>query len=331
MPMNYELRTNKGFTLIELVVAIALLSMVLGFSSVIFKTSIEAHRTAGANSEIMQKLRAITDQLNRDFKGIQKDAPMAIWFQQDANVAEPSRYDQIMFFANGDFQSTRLYNYTILPAIPSDTGVPISGNVARIYYGQATVNRDITVNFVPPWLEDDEEKRILGRRQHILTADPDLDSWPDPTMLNFGEVGVEEYLKNESYEHDSLSLSQWKTIDRPNFENPIIPVCFWVRPQINTDDPRTFHKLMCDGVSSFAIQMHPDPNGVWQWWPEYPDFPPGQPMRCYFNVVGGTDFGIWRYVSTANYPKALKFTFTLYDSKGIIRNGGTFTHIVYLE
>ena len=29
-------------------------------------------------------------------------------------------------------------------------------------------------------------------------------------------------------------------------------------------------------------------------------------------------------------PSALKFTFKLYDSKGIIKNGKIFTHIVYL-
>ena len=29
--------------------------------------------------------------------------------------------------------------------------------------------------------------------------------------------------------------------------------------------------------------------------------------------------------------RALKFTFTLYDSKGIFENGKTFTHIVYLN
>jgi hypothetical protein len=28
--------------------------------------------------------------------------------------------------------------------------------------------------------------------------------------------------------------------------------------------------------------------------------------------------------------RALKFTFTLYDSKGVIKEGRTFTHIVYL-
>jgi prepilin-type N-terminal cleavage/methylation domain-containing protein len=31
------------------------------------------------------------------------------------------------------------------------------------------------------------------------------------------------------------------------------------------------------------------------------------------------------------FPKALKFTFTLYDSKSILKEGRTFTHILYLE
>jgi hypothetical protein len=30
------------------------------------------------------------------------------------------------------------------------------------------------------------------------------------------------------------------------------------------------------------------------------------------------------------YPQALKFTFTLYDSRGVFKEGQTFTHIVYL-
>ena len=47
--MNYKLRTNKAFTLIELVVAIAILAMVLSFAGVIFKVSIGAYRTAIAN------------------------------------------------------------------------------------------------------------------------------------------------------------------------------------------------------------------------------------------------------------------------------------------
>ena len=51
--MNYELRTNKAFTLIELVVAIAILVIVITFAGVIFKVGINSHRTAAANAEII--------------------------------------------------------------------------------------------------------------------------------------------------------------------------------------------------------------------------------------------------------------------------------------
>ena len=110
---------KKGFTLIEVVVAVGLLAMVIGFSSVIFKVSIETRRTAGANAEITQKLRAITDQLNRDFAGLRPDAPLMIWFEQDTSLTDPNRYDQIMFFADGDFQSTQLYIGTPTKKVPA--------------------------------------------------------------------------------------------------------------------------------------------------------------------------------------------------------------------
>ena len=46
---------------------------------------------------------------------------------------------------------------------------------------------------------------------------------------------------------------------------------------------------------------------------------PGQRLnQTYFNQIPGLG-------------RALKFTFTLFDSKGIIKDGRTFTHIVYLD
>jgi len=78
-------KMKKAFTLIELVTAVGILAMIISFASVVFKVSIGAHRAAVANAEIMQKLRAITDQLNTDFKGIQKDAPLLVRFEQDSN------------------------------------------------------------------------------------------------------------------------------------------------------------------------------------------------------------------------------------------------------
>lgn len=130
--MNCESRTNKAFTLVELLVAIGILAMVMSFASVIFRVSIDSYRTAMANAEIMRKLRAITDQLNADFQGLRKEGEIfAAWVAVPGPGADPcdpnsyERFDRIMFFADGDFQS-----YRVNPA----TGNVIRGNVARVCY-----------------------------------------------------------------------------------------------------------------------------------------------------------------------------------------------------
>jgi len=326
--------TSKAFTLIELVVAVALLAMMLGFASVIFGVSIEAYRIAGANTEIMQKLRAVTDQLNADFRGLQADAPILIWFEQEPNDPR-QRYDQIMFFANGDFQSIQLYDGS--PGEPADTGEPISGSVARIHYGQAQNDTQDHPEDMP------EEDRLLARRQHILTA-AGLQDWPDIGMVDF-DSGTGAYGLNEWYEHDSLSLSQWQTVQATEYDT-IVGTCFDDRPLVNMNDQHTYHKLICDGVGSFAIQWaywHDDADDDldgFRWFPS--DNPDGDTATddsdfdswddtfgFYFSVPGSATITNWEPIPTF-YPNAFRFTFTLYDSKGIIEKGREFTHIVYL-
>jgi len=48
------------------------------------------------------------------------------------------------------------------------------------------------------------------------------------------------------------------------------------------------------------------------------DYPREQTDEAHFNAIPGLG-------------RAMKFTFTLYDSKGIIKHGMTFSHIVYLD
>jgi len=377
---------KRAFTLIELVVAVAILAMVLSVAGVIFKVSIESYRTSIANAEIMQKLRAITDQLNSDFKDIRKDAPLLIWFQQDpANPRQ--RYDQIMFFSDGDFQSTQLYFPGPASApifgtqVPSPIGVPIRGNLARIYYGQAKVNRDRALPpvFKFPWDQRNKEQRerVLARSQHILTADPEIFQWftvRDFNNFNLPEIIHNRYPNNDFYEHDRLSLSEWKAVGRISYEDHIIPACFDERPLFDIYDPNTFHKLMSESVGNFTIQ--------WAYWDPGPDlsiplddqyrwFPsddidglaatPDDSHFLWLDPDRGQrrDFGVsfnvplrnrrdWHTIESGNvqygfvppdiimtfspdfYPDALKFTFTLYDSKGIIENGRRFTHIIYI-
>jgi hypothetical protein len=207
---------------------------------------------------------------------------------------------------------------------------------------------------------------MLARRRHILTADRSLKPWPDVNGVagSFDEMKGDMY-KNECYEHDRLGVGEWKRMDAGVYDNnAVVHVCFDYRPLIDMTDPNTFHKLMCEGLGSFAIQ--------WAYWDEDDDrfywFPSDDPdgdgddddshfrpalmddkFGVYFNVPNGSDFDDWYFIGKTNvkydsgddgkfsanfYPKALKFTFRLYDSKGIIERDGEkgreFTHIVYL-
>jgi len=364
--MNYKLRTKKAFTLIELVTAVALLALVLMFSGIIFKVSIESYRTASANVEIMQKLRVITEQLNADFKGLQKDTPLMVWFQQDP--ADPNqRYDQIMFFAVGDFQSTQLYSGN--PAVPSASGVPVRGNVARIYYSQA-VSLDRRDNIIKEPYGLPAIARVLSRRQHILTADPSVDNWPDTgnvaATFDDDDAAVPAYKKNEIYEHDRLSLAHWKTLHRNVYDTSILSTCFGQRAWVDVRDRNTFHKLMCEGVGSFAVQLAYQDNLSLRWFPSndpngdnsyshfalvqadgFPAVPDPryagfQAFGMLFNIPEAFQINYWgaahlmrfnpvKKFPVGFYPRALKFTFTLYDSKNVIKGGRPFTHIVYLD
>jgi len=329
---NKQQITNKGFTLVELMVAVAILAMMVSFASVIFSFSINSYRVAGAHADIMRKLRAITDQLNHDFAGLEKDAPLLIWFEQDTNPADPCRYDQMMFFAAGDFQSVQLY-YNGRPD-PVDGNELVTGTVARIHYGQAEVD-----SVLPSDPFGIQKQRTLARRQHILTADDTtVDEWPRDDFSDFDDI------ENEWFEHDSLPLVQWKTTQMDIYKDKIIPVCFDTRPQIDMAGPATYHKLMCDGVASLAIQWAywDDTDKRFYWFPNDSHFGLGDEFGVVFNVPNANSAGDWfvaedleystgDYFDTDFFPDALKFTFTIYDSKGIIEKPKTFTHIVYLR
>ena len=346
--MNNEQRTNKAFTLIELLVAIGILAIMLSFTSVIFKVSIGAYRTAIANAEIMQKLRAITNQLNTDLKGLRKDGEIfVVWVaaqKPNANPNDPNsyeRFDRIMFFADGDFQS-----YGANPII--------RGNTARICYMLAKRG-----NFKAQ--VQDKTKRVLARSLHILTADPSLADFPNPNSLS----DTQWYDWNNLYEYDKISLESWKKIAWENKMNMLSAI---TDIQVDTSsvseairgvvvepaDANSIHMLLCEGVGELKIQGWYDVQQ--RWVPEVDPDGDGNLADTHFflsepNRVPGVLYPYPPYglinMNTINYPRtqideahfnaipglgrALKFTFTLYDSKGIIKKGMTFTHIVYLD
>jgi prepilin-type N-terminal cleavage/methylation domain-containing protein len=346
--MKNEIRNNKAFTLVELLVAIGILAIVLSFASVIFKVSIGAHRTAIAYTEIMQKLRAVTDQLNADFKGLRKDGEIfVVWVAKpqtnpdfkDNDLDGYERFDRIMFFADGDFQSYKAPR--------------VRGNIARICYMIAKKG-NVSVE------AQDRPKRILARNLHILTNDPSLNDFPD--LDNFSDA--QWYDWNNRYEYDKITLNSWKNISWQNKVNILsaatdidvtgTTVNKAIRGvDVDPADANSIHMLLCEGVGEFKIQGWYDTQQ--QWIPEVDPDGNGNLSDTHFflndpNTVPGVLYPGPKgtvHINTMDYSRelitesnfniipglgrALKFTFTLYDSKGIIKNGMTFTHIVYLD
>jgi len=331
---------GKAFTLIEMVVAITLLVIIIVFSGMIFKSGIGSYRTATAQAEIMQKLRAITEQLNSDFKGLRKDAPLFIWFRQDPNDAN-QRFDQIMFFADGDFQA-------IKPTQP-----PLASNLARIFYGQARGPDPKTGLSMDP-CDLPVNKRLLTRRQHLSV--PIL----SPFFPVFDSTGalIINTVDNNNLEYDNISLSQWQAALQVSSNcDQLIPICMPNNPPyINFASATGWYMLMAEGVGSFAIQWSYPSTLLSQpilWWPSNdPDSDPTTTSSDFEDMLTN-QFGfcfnaakpsylVWflydkatgPYYPTTNkpiFPHALKFTFTLYDKNGVFKDGQTFTHIVYLD
>ncbi|MHC4122191.1 MAG: PilW family protein [Planctomycetota bacterium] len=363
-------KMRKGFTLMELVVAIGLLMMIFGFTAIVFKVSAESHRQARAGSEVMVKLRAVTDQLNRDFKCLRKDAPLFIRFKQvpaDLNFPDgpQHRLDQIIFFAIGDYQSTQVYDS--ISGVPDPAGNKLlRGNTARIYYGHAQSFDRQTGNVEPPYILSDPNERMLARNQHILMTDTfgGSNAWPD---IANSDVNTDiklfdgDYSRNEIYEHDSMSLAHWLAQGKETFE-AVTDFCFGNPLTVDIYDPNTYHNLLCEGVKSFAVQWAywDTVSGRLRWFPD--DDPDGDGLYSHFADTMGTDiFGIyfnvpqleaenWYRIDDGNvpgvvkpsgdYPVALKFTFVICDSKGIVtrpdklgneKKGREFTHIIYLK
>jgi hypothetical protein len=265
---NKKQRTYKAFTLLELAVAVGLLAMMILFAGMIFNMSIDTYRAAMANAEIMQKLQAITGQLNADFKGAILSCPGRVNIVTGGN----KNADCIAFLANGDFQSILQYG-------TGSNSKTVRGDVASIFYGQAAgVNPNTDPCTGVP------KEKILARIQTILTSDSSL---PDANSNPRGE-----YYKK--------SLSEWEA-NSPFASNPDK----WVeRPPLDPQSENDLVMYMAKGVDNFTIEYNGTTGGInWQ------------------RSLGSGG------IST----NALKFTFTLYDSKGVIKNGRTFTHIVYLE
>jgi prepilin-type N-terminal cleavage/methylation domain-containing protein len=376
---------KKAFTIIELLVAVALLAILIAISGLVFAAAVKAYRTAGAATEIASKLQVMTQQLDDDFRGLRKDGEIIlVWapgpeltrdgfiLDEDGNLI-PDRFlsfDQLFFFANGNFQSYDEQQASVdvnkdgfINSL--DTKIVYS-NLARICYSFGRDAQNIQASSEP-----NPVKRMFCRTQHLITGDqdlppfPDISGWNSTKAQNFGEVAGSGQ-NNFELEYQTMSMEDWLALTKPSLalndmsdlewtaKKDMLSYIFDVKvnpswaavggPKIDQTTSQstsdTVHQLFMQGVGQFSVQIwRPDlnPNG---WFPEIDpdnngdytdsDYPPASlditlpvrpvlmPWTPYWNTL--SDFG-----------PALKFTFTLYDSNGVFKDGKTFTHIVYLN
>jgi prepilin-type N-terminal cleavage/methylation domain-containing protein len=308
--MNNEQKTRRAFTLIELVVAVALLALILSFSGVIFKVGINSYRIAAANSEIMQKLRVITSQLDADFRGLPQDGFLVLY----SEMVMPARREY-SYSSPGFFRSDRIYYYTT-DDFSSWFNSNIRSNIAQIYFGH-DVNSitDIAV-LVSKW--------ILARDVVLLTPKPGSPSIdPNLDYLNASYAQAEANVPGILAGADSLLTNR-------------------VRINIHSF-PDDISRLMCQNIGNILIEWTDGTKSAAPpysliWWGF--DNPIRnnliRPDTIFADAINESTpppyRAEWTPLTPKQYrPKALKFTFTVYDSKGVIKEGQTFTHIVYLE
>lgn len=347
--------SKKAFTIVELLVAMGLVVILVALSSLIFAAGVKAHRLADSTIEITRRAEAVSRQLVADVGGLRTDAPLAIWFEHDP--ATGKRYDQILFFANGDFQTMRQYN-----------GQTVSGNLSRIYYGHAWGGRVNSGS--EPWMwairddggyrwfsQTDPGARLLSRRVQLLTSDMTLPPmtmighrFPNPNSFtsilgNYSQGQFVPYWNNR-LEYDQLSLAEWKNLmqDFQNCEQVLLrgfsnqrDAAIAGRPMIDMTNIDTLHLLLSEHISEFKVQWaykHEDMAGVEEvgWWPQ--DGAAEVAFGVYFKMPGDPAGDVWGAAPNFAdnfFPRALKFTFTVHDAKGLFPEGKTFTQIVTID
>jgi type II secretory pathway pseudopilin PulG len=322
----------RGFTISELLVAMGLLAAVMAVSSVIFNYSIDAQRTASATSEIMRTLRAITDQLNINFgdpgagKGGLKTDGYLILHSEQINPPANDHLDALYFFSG--FLTDHFQSWDN-PAIEAPE--------ARIFLGHSQTT--FALRQLPGYLALDFLLLKLGGLPDV-TGDDYVNAdfaQIQPGMINMtvaiaqldGEIPADVLSNATNTRPDASSTNNIKSLLAQNVGSFKIE---WTYGWFDSTAP---DKILWWGLgSSFLDAVVAGTNFL------YTDGSPVPAGVAPARVISINETSIpgppkyytvdWNTTNQADWPRALKFTFTLYDSKGILKNGRTFEHIIYI-
>jgi prepilin-type N-terminal cleavage/methylation domain-containing protein len=269
----------------------------------------------------------------------------------------PDRYvsfDRMLIFADGNFQS-----YDAQPTTTAGVTEMVYSNLARVSYifGRNEQNKQVTQ-------ESNPAKHILCRTQHLISDNANLPAFPDISGWNAAKATVFGN-DNFRYEFQTMTMEDWFNLPlgglpsvKEDMLTAILEMTFKPStvtpggPRIDLNNSDTLHQLFMQNIGQFRVQIwRSDLN---RWYPEIdPDGNGNYSDSDYYVSSGKVETaslgGIWNigndtshftiyYPTVSSLPSltipftsALKFTFTLYDSNGVFKDGKTFTHIVYLN
>lgn len=160
---------------------------------------------------------------------------------------------------------------------------------------------------------------VAGNVAFVVYCQPDPSSYTRPpaprervllrrqTILAFSPAGSADTSSNQGGEYYPAALQQWM-VNPPHQNDPNLWI---VRPVVEPNNVRAnLPMYLAKGVDNFTIQYVAD-DSVWKTSETIPWLRPTSTTE-----------------TSSVKPKAFKFTFTLYDSRGYIKKGREFTHIV---
>jgi type II secretory pathway pseudopilin PulG len=167
-------RVSLGFTIVEMLVAVAVLVVVVLATARIFSASSRVASIAEANADLIQTAAVIEQQLRDDLASIPTNNFLVIQQVEVANAsnpvagaaADPSlagreiRADQLAFFAQGARTTTRYIGSQESGSLAEWT--PESA-VARVYYGHGVLGSTLPVG-IDPLTYDGEDTSIVPWR-----------------------------------------------------------------------------------------------------------------------------------------------------------------------
>ncbi len=283
-----------------------------------------------------------------------------------AAVAGYKRFDGAFFFANGDFQTYNEWPYSagnskVIHGNLARICYTLADNAAGKSAQWQPPHERILARSQHILVTDPDIDRNLNADGTTLAPVPDfpdLTNIPIPLQL---APNVDYVFMNNTREYDWGTLAQWNSITPAQLfeiftvvtgikENPTDPTEGGLEVDVGSKPPLNIHQLLCQGVGDFSIQgWYEDPLDPTtpRWFPKVDlnddgvvagqgdtDFawPPGASMIDTRAAKWQPyDPAIDDITATRGIGRALKFTFTLYDSRGVFKDGKKFTHIVYLD